>query len=64
MCGNGVMIGKVITVVLLRPILLVLPVGLTACAVEVAGSTMPGSVARLTVAAARLTAVTAISGSA
>ena len=64
MCGSGVKIGMANTVVLLRPILLVLTVGLTAWAVVVAGASLPGTVARLTVASTRLAAVTAALGSA
>ena len=64
MYWSGVRIGMTTTVALLRPILQVLIVGLTACAVEVAGSTMPGAVARLTVAATRLAAVASTLGSA
>ena len=64
MCGSGVKIGMANTAVLLRPILLVLPVDLTACSVVVAGATVPGSVARLAVTASRLASVTAALGSA
>lgn len=64
MYGNGARIGMKIIEVLLRPILLVLPVGLTACTVGVAGTTMPGSVARLAVTATRLPTATTTLGSA
>ena len=57
--GNGVRIGRATTVVLLRPILQVLPVDLTAWSVGVAGTTMPGSVARHT-ATSRLTTAAAL----
>ena len=59
MYGSGVMIGMANIAVLHRPILLVLPVGLTACSVVVAGASLPGAVARHTVAASRLTDVSA-----
>ena len=52
------------TVVLLKPILLVLIVGLNAWAVVVAGSSIPWSVDRLTVATARLTTVSTMLDSA
>ena len=58
MYGNGVRIGMANTVVLLRPILLVLIVGLTTWAVVVAGAAMPGSVARHTVTTSHLTTET------
>ena len=64
MYGSGVRIGMADTVNLLRPILQVLPVGLSACAVGVAGTSLPGSVARLTVTKACLASVTATLGSA
>ena len=64
MCGSGVKIGMATTVVLLRPILLVLTVGLTACTVEVAGAALPGTVACHAVAAARLSTAAATLGSA
>ncbi len=61
---NGVRIVKVLTVVPHRLILQVLPVGLTACTVGVAGSALPGYVARHAVTATYLTAVPTASGSA
>ena len=64
MCGSGVKIGMATTVVLLRPILQVLIVGLAACTVVVAGTSMPGTVARRAVTAARLTAAATALGSA
>ena len=63
MYGNGVRIGMANTVFILKPILLVLPVGLTACTVEVAGTTLPGAVARHTVSTARLATVASTLGS-
>ena len=57
MYGSGVRIGMTTTIVLLRPILQVLIVGLTACTVGVAGSSLPGTVARHAVAATSLTYV-------
>ena len=64
MYGSGVRIGMANTADLLRLILQVLPVGLAACTVEVAGSTLPGSVARLAVSTSRLSAITTTLGSA
>ena len=64
MYGNGVRIGMANTVVLLRPILLVLIVVLTACSVEVAGTSVPDSVARHTVTSSRLTTTATSLGSA
>ena len=64
MYWSGVRIGMTTTVALLRPILQVLIVGLTACAVEVAGAALPGTVARHAVASTRLAAASAASGSA
>ena len=52
MYGNGVRTGTAVIVVLLRPILQVLRVGLAACFAVAAGTSTPGSVARLFVAAA------------
>ena len=64
MCGSGVRIGMATTVVLFRPILQVLIVGLAACAVVVVGTTLPGTVARRAVSTARLATVATPLGSA
>ena len=58
------MIVMAYTAVLHRPILLVLPVGLSAWAVGVAGAAVPDTVARHTVEATRLATVTTTLGSA
>lgn len=61
MYGNGATTGKEITVVTHRQILKDLIVGLTACAVAVAGSTSPGTVARRIVSTStRRTATTTL----
>ena len=62
MCGSGVRIGMANTVVLLRLILQVLMVGLSACSVVVAGAAMLGAVARRAVTAARLASAAAALG--
>ena len=64
MLGNGVWIGMANTAVLLRPILQVLPVGLAACTVGVAGPAMPGTVARHIVTITHLAAAITTLGSA
>ena len=64
MYGNGVKIGKVLTVAPHRLILLVLIVGLNACSVVVAGSTQPGTVAHHTVTSLHLISEATPSGSA
>ena len=61
---SGVPTGMAATAAILRPILLALPVGLTAWVVAVAGSTLPGAVARRIVTSLRPTAATAALASA
>ena len=59
MYGSGAQTGMEITAVVDKPILKVLTMGRTACAVAVAGATAPGTVARRIVATASRRTATA-----